>query len=81
MRTISKLGSSDAMPSPQTPRINADLVEEVAFGESIVLDSGSYVDNNPVMRAVRVTEMDERCPQPMRQAVKSFVGGKRVIAA
>lgn len=66
MPQLSNVGLSDLPASPRTPRINADLVEEVALGDSQLLNSDSYFDiGSSLVQAVRTTELDERCPEPM----------------
>ena len=57
-------------------------MEEVALGESRVLDSGLFAeDSSPAAMAVRSTELDERCVRPKNSTVMSYVDGRRIIAA
>ena len=57
-------------------------MEEVALGESRVLDSCLFAeDSSPAAMAVRSTELDERCVHPKNSTVMSYVAGRRIIAA
>ena len=58
----------------------------MALGESRVLDSATLdinflEDSSLAAMAVRSTELDERCARPKSSTVKSYVDGRRVIAA